>query len=589
MTVLQLANRHRLWLLALLSVILYGAIAILSWRFEFHTDGPSRPIIAVLLLFAAAFVAYWASIRVVIRQPADGHSLQMIVGVAVLFRLVMLFSSPIQEVDLYRYLWDGAVSSQGISPFAYTPLAVQQADAGAASNENVQRLVTMLDRETAMAEVLERVHFPELPTIYPATSQFVFAIASFSAPSQSSLLSRVFIIKAWLIGFDIATIFVVIGLLRLCGKPTVLCIVYAWCPLLMKEVANSGHLDAIAVFLTTLSLYLLLRLYVRQTSSHHMWLSMQTELLFISLVFAFAVGAKLYPIVLAPLFVFTVACNLGWRYLPLPGALFALVIGVMLWPMMPVKPIEPSFVAVTNQLEKHELELRTVNESTELLAPATDPSLGVTTFLKHWEMNDFIFLILIENIKPQSGIRPDRTAWFSILPESVRQTIVDFVASRFVVDSSHVPFVTARAITAVLFLVIALALAGRTVSTCDAPLVCETAFLTLAWFWLLCPTQNPWYWTWALPLLPFARGRAWIAVSGLVLVYYARFWLNYHWPDSTVLGTRYSGLAFYDFIVTWIEFAPWFVWLASEWTWRRFQGKENNSPSATGQHTTARD
>jgi len=257
--------------------------------------------------------------------------------------------------------------------------------------------------------------------------------------------------------------------------------------------------------------------------------------------------------------------------------------------MMPVKPLEPSIVAVTNQLEKHELELRTVNESTELLAPATDPSLGVTTFLKHWEMNDFIFLILIENIKPQSGIRPDRTAWFSILPESVRQTIVDFVASRFVVDSSHVPFVTARAITAVLFLVIALALAGRTVSTRDAPLVCETAFLTLAWFWLLCPTQNPWYWTWALPLLPFARGRAWIAVSGLVLVYYARFWLNYHWPDSTVLGTRYSGLAFYDFIVTWIEFAPWFVWLASEWTWRRFQGKENNSPSATGHHRTARD
>ena len=30
---------------------------------------------------------------------------------------------------------------------------------------------------------------------------------------------------------------------------------------------------------------------------------------------------------------------------------------------------------------------------------------------------------------------------------------------------------------------------------------CLVAFLVLAWFWLLSPTQNPWYWTWALPLV----------------------------------------------------------------------------------------
>ena len=92
----------------------------------------------------------------------------------------------------------------------------------------------------------------------------------------------------------------------------------------------------------------------------------------------------------------------------------------------------------------------------------------------------------------------------------------------------------------------------------------RVATLTVAWFWLLQPTANPWYWTWALPLLPFARNRAWFALSGLAFLYYLRFWLTYHFPDTPVLGTRYTGPTFFDYVVTWLEFAPWFAWLALE-------------------------
>ena len=90
----------------------------------------------------------------------------------------------------------------------------------------------------------------------------------------------------------------------------------------------------------------------------------------------------------------------------------------------------------------------------------------------------------------------------------------------------------------------------------------ESVFLTLAWFWLLLPTQNPWYWIWALPFVPFARNRAWLALGGLTLLYYLRFWLGYHWPNSPVWHTTYSGEVFFDYVVTWLEFAPWLVWLA---------------------------
>lgn len=92
----------------------------------------------------------------------------------------------------------------------------------------------------------------------------------------------------------------------------------------------------------------------------------------------------------------------------------------------------------------------------------------------------------------------------------------------------------------------------------------EGVFLTLAWFWLLAPTQNPWYWTWALPFLVFTRNRAWLWVSGIVFAYYLRFWLTDHYFTTAVLGSRYAGPAFFDFVVTWIEFFPWFVFLLSE-------------------------
>jgi hypothetical protein len=53
-------------------------------------------------------------------------------------------------------------------------------------------------------------------------------------------------------------------------------------------------------------------------------------------------------------------------------------------------------------------------------------------------------------------------------------------------------------------------------------------------------------------------------VSGIVFAYYLRFWLADHYSAAAVLGTRYTGAAFFDFVVTWVEFVPWFVFLLSE-------------------------
>jgi hypothetical protein len=225
------------------------------------------------------------------------------------------------------------------------------------------------------------------------------------------------------------------------------------------------------------------------------------------------------------------------------------------WPMVPKR-------------ELAELPAFRVPSASEDLPPlpppyigteACDPSESLRAFLSEWEMNDFLFLLLMENIRPTSDLPPEVVAWFSVVPESWRKPVRRLTGKITGVEPSRTPFFFSRAMTSAAFLALAIVLAWRAGKQATAAAFLEAAFLTVAWFWLILPTANPWYLTWALPLLPFARGRAWLVMSGLVLVYYLRFWLVFHYRDPPVLGTRYNGALFFDYNVTWLEFGPWFA------------------------------
>jgi hypothetical protein len=193
--------------------------------------------------------------------------------------------------------------------------------------------------------------------------------------------------------------------------------------------------------------------------------------------------------------------------------------------------------------------------------PTADPSHSVRAFLSDWEMNDFLFLIAMENLRPVANLSSDQVAWFSIVPESWRVACVEPVRERFRTTSLRAAFLVVRCLLSVVFLCLALGFAWRSFRSPEAGHLFQMAFLTLAWFWLLLPTQNPWYCTWFLPFVAFSRNRAWLVLSGLALAYYLRFWLVFHFPSPGVLGTRYAGGQFFDYIVTWLEFGPWVLWL----------------------------
>ena len=208
-----------------------------------------------------------------------------------------------------------------------------------------------------------------------------------------------------------------------------------------------------------------------------------------------------------------------------------------------------------------ELEQRTLPEISNPAVKAVAGS-GLATFLSRWEINDLLFLVVVENLRPDAVDSPPH--WFVVTPNSLRTMTAEFLSSALRHPIPEATFLMARVITLLMFAAIAAGLLWRASCRNEDEFWLRTVFLTIAWFWVLAPTLNPWYWTWALPFVPFAGRRAWTPVSLLVLVYYLRFWLLYQFPESEVLGTSYQGEQFFHFVVAPLEHSLWLLWLLTE-------------------------
>jgi len=144
----------------------------------------------------------------------------------VIFRLTMLFTTPTLSDDIYRYVWDGKVASQGINPYQYPPKA--------------EELKPVRDNS-----IYPNVNHKEISTIYPPVSQLVFW-GLFKL--DSSLLA----FKVVFFGLDLLTIAILILVLKNLGLNSKRVLLYVWNPLIIVEISGSGHADIIGIFLRRL-------------------------------------------------------------------------------------------------------------------------------------------------------------------------------------------------------------------------------------------------------------------------------------------------------------------------------------------------
>ncbi len=93
----------------------------------------------------------------------------------------------------------------------------------------------------------------------------------------------------------------------------------------------------------------------------------------------------------------------------------------------------------------------------ELLPPApvgslletrsTTPTDGIAAFLSRWEMNDLVFLVMVENLRPTP-----QPPWFAVMPQSFRSGVSERIAAWQGTDPFQASCLLARAITTGMFL-----------------------------------------------------------------------------------------------------------------------------------------
>jgi len=526
------------------SLPVYGLVAFLSGSFRFGEGHAERPILAVLGLLAVAWVGYAAAlIHLLGTEDGTGGNateprrqrvrLAVVLAFSLLYRLILLPSVPIQEIDYYRYLWDGRVVLNGIDPFRFAPAELDRLGPAADSSSAPGRLWRLSRESDSVRTIFERIHHREVPTIYPPASQAVFALAAWLTPGASPLRLHVLILKGLLVAFDFGVVLALAGLLVRVGRPGSWCLAYGWCPLALKEVANTGHLDAIAVFFTVLAAFWLAGVPSRSPQDR----SVRRAVLGAAALGA-ATLAKGYPLILVPL------------------------VGAFLVARLRARAVAPAIVFILVLLAGYAPFLGGGAQVESGATPEHSPWAGLRTFLARWQKNDFLFMLVHENLRPPVPGRADR--WFVLTPAPLRTAIDSRLAAAFVGESGPEPaFLLTQALMGTILVMLIARWTIRTYRDSRPETLLRGVALSLVWGWLLSATPHPWYLTWSLPFLVFEGRRSWFLLSGLAFAYYLRYWLEYQALPGGPPAIE-AALERFDYGIVWFEYLPFFAALALE-------------------------
>lgn len=204
-------------------------LLLISPRFAYEASIVHSPVLWVVGICLAAGVLYLSLLALLPIARPDTRALIWMLAVGIGMRLLMLPSIPIMDDDYHRYLWDGAMVASGFNPYAWAPAHVATQPAGSAIRKTV----------SASGLIAERVNHPNLRTIYPPIAQAGFALAHWLKPWS---------LHAWrslLFAADAVTLVLLFALLRVLGRAPLWAALYWWNPLVVKELFNSAHMDAL--------------------------------------------------------------------------------------------------------------------------------------------------------------------------------------------------------------------------------------------------------------------------------------------------------------------------------------------------------
>ena len=231
----------------------------------------------------------------------------LLTGIGITFRLLFIAILPNLSQDFYRFIWDGRLISQGISPYLFTPENYIED----ASNSFGVIINQAQELYNGMGS-LNGSHFSN----YPPINQLCFSIASVF--TEKSILGSVVVMRVIIILADLGILF--IGkklLLKLHLNPNQI-FWYFLNPFIIIELTGNLHFEGVMLFFLIASLYLL---------HQKKWLGA-------AFLLGISVSVKLIPLLLLPLYYKWFIHNFNKGYFKLAGFYF-IVLGIVILTFAP--------------------------------------------------------------------------------------------------------------------------------------------------------------------------------------------------------------------------------------------------------------
>ena len=238
----------------------------------------------LLFFYGFFFVVYVVIYRYVERD----RTVYFFLGLALLLRLILVFVMPNLSDDVHRFVWDGRLIINGISPFLELPTYY------------IENNISLIGID---ANLYDQLNSPNYFTVYPPVPQGVFALASWAFPK--SIFGAVVAMKLVLLLCEMGTFILLIKLLRHYSLAQKNSLLYALNPLVIWDTFGNVHFEIVMVFFVLLSLWLLVR------SKWH----------YSAFAMSFAVLSKLIPLMLLPFLI----PKLGWK----KAVIYCLIVGLM--------------------------------------------------------------------------------------------------------------------------------------------------------------------------------------------------------------------------------------------------------------------
>lgn len=253
---MKFSQKNQSILAIAVSIVLYVLFAYFLDRTNFSQ---------LIFLYLGLFVPFFYFLK------KEKNNFPLLVGIAILFRLVFLVAIPNLSQDFYRFIWDGRMILEGLNPYISLPQTFVE--------QGTFPINQAVDLYAGMG-TMNGSHY----TNYPPVNQLCFAIAALV--SKSSILGSVIVMRLLIILADIGILYFGKKILEKLNVPIHNIFLYALNPFIIIELTGNLHFEAVMLFFLVWSLYLIL---------NKKWI-------WAAIILGLSVSVKLIPLLFLPLF-----------------------------------------------------------------------------------------------------------------------------------------------------------------------------------------------------------------------------------------------------------------------------------------------